>query len=160
NHHDAEDAFQATFLVLVRKADSVRPREMLGQWLHGVAHRTALKAGAMAATRNARQRPMADLPEPVAQELLTWEELRPLLDQEVQRLPARQRSVLVLCDLEGRTRKDAARQLGVPEGSVAGWLARARSTLAKRFARRGLALSAAALAALIQNDAASALMPA
>src|SRR5262245_42272527 len=135
NYHDAEDAFQATFLVLVRKAASVVPREMVANWLHGVARQTALKARATAAKRKDRERQVAEMPEPTAAEQGPWRDLRPLLDEALRRLPARYRAVIVLCDLQALTRQEAARQLGVPEGTVAGWLARARTMLAKRLTR-------------------------
>jgi RNA polymerase sigma factor (sigma-70 family) len=153
NHHDAEDAFQATFLVLLRKAASVVPREMVANWLHGVAHRTALKARTMAARRKAREKQVTEMPDLQAVPQDLWDDLRPLLDQELSRLPEKYRLVLLLCDLEGKSRKEAARQLGRPEGTVAGWLARARVMLAKRLARRGLALSSGAMAALLSKTA-------
>jgi RNA polymerase sigma factor (sigma-70 family) len=156
NHHDAEDAFQATFLVLVRKAASIMPRQMVANWLHGVAYQTALNARAAAARRQERQRPMSDVPEPAVTESDPWWDLQPLLDEELSRLPDRYRGVLVLCDLEGRTRKEAARMIGVPEGTVAGWVARARVLLAQRLAQRGVALSGGALAALLCQRASAA----
>src|SRR5262245_13106889 len=159
NHHDAEDAFQATFLVLVRRAASILPREMVANWLYGVAHQTALKARATVARRRARVRPVTEMPEPAVEQDL-WDDLRPLLDQELSRLPDKYRAVLVLCELEGKTRKQAARQLGVPEGTVAGRLARARAMLAKRLARQGVALSGGALAVVLSQHVASAGMPA
>src|SRR5262245_46239693 len=145
-HHDAEDAFQATFLVLVKKADSVRPREMVANWLHGVARQTALKARATAARRRARETPLAPTTEPAAPAHDPRPELRAVLDLELARLPDRYRAAIVLCDLEGRTRREAARQLGLPEGTVASRLMRGRALLARRLARHGLPLSAAALA--------------
>src|SRR5436305_8490495 len=87
NHHDAEDAFQATFLVLARKASSVRPRERVANWLHGVALRTAMKAKAMTAKRRGREKPVAQLPELEATPPEPWSDLRPLLDQELNGLP-------------------------------------------------------------------------
>jgi RNA polymerase sigma factor (sigma-70 family) len=160
NYHDAEDAFQVTFLVLVRRAASVVPREMVANWLYGVAHQTALKARATAARRKGRERQVTEMPEPAAAEQEPWRDLRPLLDEELSRLPDRYRAVIVLCDLEAKTRKEAARQLGVPEGTVAGRLARARAMLAKRLARRGLALSGGLLAVVLAQNAASAGVPA
>src|SRR5205823_8675279 len=108
NHHDAEDAFQATFLVLVRKAASIVPREMVANWLYGVAHQTALKARATAAKRKGRERQVTQMPEPAVTEQDLWTDLLPLLDQELSRLPDKYRSVIILCDLEGKTRKEAA----------------------------------------------------
>src|SRR5262249_34368415 len=113
NHHDAEDAFQATFLVLVRKAASIVPRDMVGNWLYGVAHQTALKARTTTAKRRRRERTLTGMPEPAMAEQPVWRDLQPLLDEELSRLPDKYRAVIVLCDLEGKTRKEAARQLGV-----------------------------------------------
>jgi RNA polymerase sigma factor (sigma-70 family) len=160
NYHDAEDAFQATFVVLVRRAASVVPREMVANWLYGVAHHTALKARATATRRKRRERQVTEMPEPAAAEQEPWRDLRPLLDEELSRLPDRYRAVIVLCDLEAKTRKEAARQLGVPEGTVAGWLARARTMLAKRLARRGLALSGGLLGVVLAQNVAPAGVPA
>src|SRR6516165_8224025 len=133
HYHDAEDAFQATFLVLVRKAASIAAPELLANWLYGVAYQTARKARATSATRTARERQVAEMPEPAAVEPDPWPHLQPLLDQELSRLPAKYRSVVVLCDLQGKTRKEAARQLACPDGTVAGRLARARRMLAQRL---------------------------
>jgi RNA polymerase sigma factor (sigma-70 family) len=159
NYHDAEDAFQATFLVLVRKAASIVPRGMVANWLHGVAHQTALKARATAARTMGRERQVMEMPEAAAAERGPWRDLQLLLDEELSRLPDKYRSVIVQCDLEGKTRKEAARHLGCPEGTVAGRLARARVMLAKRLARRGLPLSGGALAAVLAENVASASVP-
>jgi RNA polymerase sigma factor (sigma-70 family) len=155
NHHDAEDAFQATFLVLVRKAASVRPRDMVGNWLYGVAHQTALKARATAAKHRARERQVADMPELAANAHDLGSELQAALDQELSRLPDVYRVALVLCDLEGKTRKEAARQLGVPDGTLAARVARGRTMLAKRLARHGLTVSGGALAGALSRQAAA-----
>src|SRR6516164_6909968 len=112
---DAEDAFQATFLVLVRKAASVRPRDAVGNWLYGVAYRTALKAKALNARRRAKEGPMRELPQPETPNSDLWCDLQPILDQELHRLPDRYRSPVVLCDIEGKSRKQAAQHLGCPE---------------------------------------------
>jgi RNA polymerase sigma factor (sigma-70 family) len=148
SHHHAEDAFQATFLVLVRKAPSVVPREMVANWLYGVARQTALKERALASRRGERERPAAEMPEPAVEEQGLSREAQSLIDDELSRLPEKYRAPVVLCDLEGKTRKEDARQLGWPEGTVAGRLARARTLLATRLSRRGLALPVAALAAV------------
>jgi RNA polymerase sigma factor (sigma-70 family) len=158
NHHDAEDAFQATFLVFVRKATSITSRELLANWLYGVAHQTALKARATAARRRGRERQVTKMPEAVAEQDL-WHDLQPLLDQELSRLPERYRVVILLCDLESKTRKEAARELGLPEGTVASRLARARGMLARRLARHGLAVSGGALATVLAEHVASAGVP-
>jgi RNA polymerase sigma factor (sigma-70 family) len=153
HHHDVEDAFQATFLVLVRKAASIASPELLANWLYGVAHQTALKARATAAKRGARERQVKEMPEPDATEPDLWNDLQPLLDQELSRLPEKYRVAIVLCDLEGKTRTEAARQLGVPEGTLAARLARGRVMLAKRLARHGLAVSGVTLPALLSQSA-------
>ena len=124
NHHDAEDAFQATFLVLVRKAASIAPKEMVGNWLYGVAHQTALKARATVAKRKKRECQVTTMPEASVTEQHIWCDLQPLLDQELSKLPDKYRGVILLCDLEGKTRKEAAKQIGCPEGTVATRLAR------------------------------------
>jgi RNA polymerase sigma factor (sigma-70 family) len=159
SHHDAEDAFQATFLVLVRKAASIRSSAMVGSWLYGVAHQTALLARRTAARRRAREVQVTEMLDIEAVQLDQWPELRPLLDEELTRLPEIYRAVVVLCDLEGRTRKEVARQLGVPEGTVGGRLARARVLLAKRLTQRGVVLSGGALAAVLSAGSASASAP-
>jgi RNA polymerase sigma factor (sigma-70 family) len=159
NHHDAEDAFQATFLVLLRKAATISPRSKLAAWLYGVARQTALNARKTAAKRERREREVAEMSGPEEEQQEAWRDLEPYLDNELSRLPEAYRIVLVLCDLEGKTRKDAAKQLGLPEGTVAGRLARARALLAKRLGRHGLALSAATLAPMLASQAASAAVP-
>ena len=151
-HHDAEDAFQATFLVLVRKAASVVPRGLVGNWLYGVAHRTALLARRTAARRRAREVPAP--PDEPSRPGSANDDLS-VLDEELIRLPDIYRAVVVLCDLEGRTRKEVAALLGVPEGTVAGRLARARALLAKRLTARGVTTPAALLAATGAVSAAS-----
>jgi RNA polymerase sigma factor (sigma-70 family) len=159
NYHDAEDAFQATFLVLVRKAASVVPREMVANWLYGVAQQTALKARATTARRGARERQVTQVPEPAATVPELWDDLQPLLDRELSGLPDIYRVAIVLCNLEGKTRKEAARQLGVPEGTLAARLARGRGMLAKGLARHGLAVSGGTLALMLSQNAASAGVP-
>jgi RNA polymerase sigma factor (sigma-70 family) len=157
NVHDAEDAFQASFFVLARKAASIASRELLANWLYGVAHRTALKARSAAVRRRLRERSLANLPEPQAARPDNGPDALPLLDQELSRLADKYRSPIVLCDLEGKTRAEVARQLGVPEGTVAGRLARARRLLAMRLSRRGVALS---VVAGVSPQAAPACVPA
>jgi uncharacterized protein (TIGR02246 family) len=159
NHHDAEDAFQATFLVLVRKAASIYPRAKVGDWLYGVARQTALKARATRAKRRVRERSVTEMPEPAVTEPDLWGDLQPLLDLELGRLPEKYRTVIVLCDLGGKTGREASRQLGVPQGTVASRLARARAMLANRLARRGLAVTGGALGAVLSRKAASASVP-
>jgi RNA polymerase sigma factor (sigma-70 family) len=156
NHHDAEDAFQATFLILARKASSVRPRERVANWLHGVALRTALKAKALTAKLRGREKQLAEMPEAEAAQESQWRDLQPLLDQELNGLPENYRLPILLCDLEGKAIKEAAQQLGWPQGTLSGRLARGRKLLAKRLSNRGVELSAGSLVAVISENVASA----
>ncbi len=158
---DAEDAFQATFLVLVRKAASLGQRELLGNWLYGVAYRTALRARAAALRRRKQEKQVRTMPEPEIRDASEeWRDLRPFLDHELNRLPDKYRIPIVLCDLEGKTRQDAAEKLDLPVGTLSGRLTTARKLLAKRLAHRGLALSGGALIAALSPSAASAAVPA
>ena len=159
NRDDAEDAFQATFLVLARKAAAIARREQLASWLHGVARRAALDARARTIRQKAREKRLgAMLPiEPPDQALAS--ELRAVLDEELARLPERHRTAILLCELEGLSRREAAARLGVSEGTLSSRLARAKSRLRDRLTRRGLALSAATLAALLAQDAHAVLLP-
>jgi RNA polymerase sigma factor (sigma-70 family) len=116
NYHDAEDAFQATFLVLVRKATSIRPREMVANWLYGVAHQTVLKARATVSTRKGRERQVVEMAEPAMAEPAQWDELLPMLDDELSRLPANYRAVVVLCDLEGKPARKRPGNSASPKG--------------------------------------------
>ncbi len=156
NAHDADDAFQAAFLVLVRKADSIRPREAVGNWLYGVACRTALEARGRLARRRAKEQSLQDVP--LLEDKLDgpWQELWPILDRELSRLSDKYRLPIVLCDLEGRSRKDVARQLAIPEGTLSSRLATARKKLAVRLARYGFVVSAASLGMLLTEKAAMA----
>jgi RNA polymerase sigma factor (sigma-70 family) len=158
-HHDAEEAFQATFLVLARKAASISKRESLANWLYGVARRTALKARGMRARRQARERQMAPVPKIEGGARDQLPEMESLLDAELKRLPDKYREPLVLCDLEGRSCKEVALQLGCPEGTLFSRLSRARAMLAKRLTRRGLVLSAGPLVVLLSRETASAVLP-
>ena len=140
NHQAAEDAFQATFLVLLRRAETLTRPERLGNWLHGVAHRTALKA------RSSAVRQHAEVAEPLAPVDDAWaqRELAGLLDEEIRRLPASYRVPFVLCYLEHKTNHEAARLLGLPRGTLATRLAAARRRLRMRLSRRGLAATVVA----------------
>ncbi len=157
NHHDAEDAYQATFLVLARKAKSIKPRDRVANWLHGVAFRTALKAKSLSAKKRMWERQVTDMPEPAAKSQNSSYDLRSVLDLELSRLPEVYRLPILLCDLEGKTIKKAAQQLGWPQGTVAGRLARGRKMLAKRLAPHGLAAASGAL--LLQNSASACVPP-
>jgi RNA polymerase sigma factor (sigma-70 family) len=157
NAADADDAFQATFLVFVRKAKSLLSRRLLGDWLHAVARRAALKVKSAAARRRLKEQAMA---RSEAQGEETRDDWLPLLDEELSRLPEKYRLPIILCDLEGRTRQEAARQLDWPEGTVAGRLARGREMLHKRLLRRGVTLSLAALSAALAQKTALAALPA
>jgi RNA polymerase sigma factor (sigma-70 family) len=158
--HAAEDAFQATFLVLARRAGAIRRRQRLAGWLHGVAYRVARKARTAEALRQGREAPSADLappdprPDPLAE--LTARELLGVLDEEVQRLPEVYRLPVLLCCLEGHTQEEAARRLGWTAGSVRGRLERGRARLRDRLARRGLTLPAALAVVGLGQGAASA----
>jgi len=158
--HDAEDAFQATFLVFVRKAGSISQPELLDNWLYGVAYHTALKAKAEAAKRRAHERQVVDMAEGSASVDVVWADLRPVLDEEMSRLPDKYRVPFVLCYLQGRTNEEAARLLGCPKGTVLSRLARARERLRVRLTRRGLTLSVSAFPIALSANAASATMPA
>jgi RNA polymerase sigma factor (sigma-70 family) len=155
NEHDAEDAFQATFLVLVRKAGSVVPRALVGNWLYGVAQVTARRAKVAAAKRARRERQVTQIPEPrvVRQESHERDSLQRVLDQELSRLPEKYRVPIILCDLQNQSIKRAARSLGWPQGTVAGRLARARTMLAKRLMRHGMLPAGGALAAVLSDNA-------
>jgi RNA polymerase sigma factor (sigma-70 family) len=156
NEQDAEDAFQATFLVLVRKAGSIRAGESCGCWLYEIAYRTALRARAAAHKRRARERQARAMSEASPKSPPETPRVDPLLDEELNRLPEQYRRPLVLCYLEGKTHAEAAEQLGWPKGTVSGRLARARDLLRRRLSQRGVALTAAALAAALARDAAAA----
>jgi RNA polymerase sigma factor (sigma-70 family) len=152
NEADAHDAFQATFLVFLRKAATIIPRDMVGNWLHGVAYKTALKAQAMNRHRRAKEREARAVLPPGAGQGALQDRLE-LLDEALSRLPAKYRSAIVLCDLEGKTIKEAAGQLNCPPGTVASRLAGGRALLAKRLARYGLCLTAATVAEAMARGA-------
>jgi RNA polymerase sigma factor (sigma-70 family) len=134
--HDAADAFQTTFLVLVRKATTLRVDDSLGRWLHGVSRRIALQARKAAARRSARQVSAVKALQSAVHDP-ERAELMAVLDDEIVRLPARLQTAVVLCDLEGLTQEAAARQLGCPVGTVASRLSRGRERLRIGLSRRG-----------------------
>jgi RNA polymerase sigma-70 factor (ECF subfamily) len=159
NSHDAEDAFQATFFVLARQADSLDGSGALANWLYTVAYRTALKARNNAARRLAHERQVAYMqPAQIAEEDL-WEEIRPMLDEELSQLPEKYRAPLVLCFLEGKSHQEAARQLGWPSGSMSRRMSRARELLRARLAQRGVALPAGVLVTVLVNHATAQAVP-
>ena len=143
--HDVDDAFQATFLVLIRMARKIRKRESLASWLHGVAYRVATKAKVRTAIRSARERPLSDRAGEEADPELVWRDMRPVLDAELNRLPEKCRAPFVLCYLQGKTNEEAARILKCPPGTIFSRLAAAREKLCSRLTQRGLAFSLAAL---------------
>jgi RNA polymerase sigma factor (sigma-70 family) len=143
DHHAAEDCFQAVFLVLARKAASIASRELLANWLYGVAHNAARKAGAANMKRRAREKQLKQIPEPAMQESPESD----VLDLEPSRLPEKYRVAILLCEVQGKSHQEAAQQVGCPVGTLSGRLSRARAMLAKRLARRGLVLPTGMLAA-------------
>src|SRR5262249_38985952 len=158
--HAAEDAFQAAFLMLVHRSASIRKGGSLASWLSSVARRIALRVRARDAAQRSRERRAGEMPHAQAIDERTWQELRSVLDEEIGALPERYRAPIVLCYLEGKSYDEAARELGWPKSSLASRLSRARGLLRQRLARRGVALSAAALAAGLAERTAGAAVPA
>jgi RNA polymerase sigma factor (sigma-70 family) len=157
--HDADDAFQATFLTLVHRAAALRQRDLVANWLYGVAYRTALEARTRRARRRTKERSLVEIADPAPRPADGASELRPLLDRELSRLPAKYRMPLVLCYLEGQSRTHAARSLRIPEGTLSSRLATARKLLAARLGRRGLTICGAALAVALAEGAAPVAVP-
>ena len=145
NSHDAQDAFQATFLVLARKAGSVRKADSVASWLHGVALRVAMRAKAEAARRRVYERRSAAMKAAELERQGGSPEGWPELHEEIARLPERYREPVVLCYLEGLTTEEAALRIGCPHGTILSRLSRARERLRGQLDRRGLASSAALL---------------
>jgi RNA polymerase sigma factor (sigma-70 family) len=160
NAHDAEDACQATFLVLTRKAGTIRKGDSLASWLHGVAGRIARKLQADTRRRSSAEASAAEVAGPDPTGEITWREGLTVLDEELSRLPASYRSALVLCYLEGRRQDEAARELGCSLGALCGRLVRARECLRKRMVRRGVALPAAMVGTVLASAHARAALPA
>src|SRR5262245_32392613 len=159
DEHAADDAFQATFLVLARKAGSLRRQELLGNWLYGVAHRVAARARVEAAkrlNREARAEPRT-APDPAAE--LSAREVCAALEEEMSRLPEKYRAPFYLCHVEGKTRDQAARQLGCSLRTLQRLLERGRGLLQARLSRRGVSLTAALLAATLTHGQAPAAVP-
>jgi RNA polymerase sigma factor (sigma-70 family) len=140
--HDVEDAFQATFLMLARKAGEIRKRSSVASWLHGTAYRLSVQMRRQDCKRKQREQsaaPPGSSDEPAS--AAAWHELQEVLDEELARLPEKYRAPLVLCYLEGKTHEEAAAQLGWPLGTVRGNVARGREALKQRLERRGMACS-------------------
>lgn len=156
NDQDVEDAFQATFLVLVDKAAWIRRPELLGPWLYGVAVRISLKASASRAKRCVLERQGQEWSEPQAPVKEPTDDLWPVLDEELQRLPEKYRLPVVLCHLKGHSTEETARLLRCPRGTILSRLARARERLRARLTRRGLTLTAGSLTALLTEQPAQA----
>jgi RNA polymerase sigma factor (sigma-70 family) len=161
NQHAAEDAFQAVFLVLVRKAGSLQQPEGLAPWLYGTAYRTALKARAETLRRHMHEeRAAAERTAIHRAEDVDWLDVRPVLDEEIDRLPARYRAPVVLCYIRGLTNAEAARILGCSRGTVATRLTRAREKLRRRLVRRGMVVTASGLVTALSQNGGSAAVPA
>jgi RNA polymerase sigma factor (sigma-70 family) len=159
NRDEAEDAFQATFLVLAKKAAAIARREQLASWLHGVARRAALDARRRTNRQKAREKRLGAMTPVDPPDQTMTSELRAVLDEELARLPERHRTAILLCELEGLSRREAAARLGISEGTLSSRLARAKSRLRDRLTRRGFALSAAALASVLSQDAHAVILP-
>lgn len=157
NEAEVEDAFQATFLVLIKKAAAVQPRHRVGNWLYGVACTTALKARAMSMKRKTKEQQAVQSHKSASEDN---EEMLDQLDQELRQLPDIYRTVIVLCELEGRTIKQVAEELGCPAGTISARLARGRRLLAERLTRSGRAITATTVGALLSQAAVQANMPA
>ncbi len=160
HQQDAEDAFQATFLVLVKKARGLARPEQLGPWLHGVAYRTALKAKIAAVRRTLRETSALHVPARSEGDEVERRDLLARLDEEVQCLPGKYRTPVILCYLQGHSTEEAARRIGCPRGTVLSRLARAKDRLRGRLELRGVGLTMAALTALLAVDELSAALPA
>jgi RNA polymerase sigma factor (sigma-70 family) len=156
---DIEDAFQATFMTLARRARGIGKRESAGSWLYKVAYRAALRVRS-GAVRAAHESLPADLPAPAAAQEEVWGDLRPVLDEAISHLPSKYRLPVILCYFEGKTHAEAAEQLGCPKGTVSVRLMRARELLRARFSRRGLVFSAELMGSALAQGASAATVPA
>ena len=157
--HAADDAFQATFLVLVRKATSLRQPELLGNWLYGVAYRIAARARLQTVRRADHELRFPTMPETNHTQDVEQRELQEVLDEELNRLPCEHRDLLVLCYLQGKTNAEAAQLLGCPAGSISGKLSTAREKLRSRLKRRGLVASAGLFGSLLLTSTAPSAVP-
>jgi RNA polymerase sigma factor (sigma-70 family) len=158
NSADADDAFQATFLVFVRKAASIARPDQLSNWLYGVAYTTSRAARAATIRRHTKEAQVT--PRQATTPDLDLDDIYPVLDDELSRLPVQYRAPLVLCELEGKSRKHAAKALGLPEGTLSSRLARGRALLASRLSRRGVAVTGAVLTTALAEQASAAALPA
>jgi RNA polymerase sigma factor (sigma-70 family) len=160
--HDVEDAFQGTFLLLARKAGTIRRGGSLGHWLHGVAHRLAVRSKLKASRREALERKRRETTMAVRHQEddeMDRGEMRRVVHEEIDRLPARLREAILLCYLEGHTNDSAARLLGCPPSTLKERLARGREVLRGRLERRGLGLSIALFVLLLPETPAAAAVP-
>jgi RNA polymerase sigma factor (sigma-70 family) len=158
SQQDAEDAFQAAFLVLARRATHIKQPEQLANWLYGVAYRTALEA--RAARRRVLEHPVSAIPETAAKiSVDDSSDLRRVIDEELARLPEKYRAAVVMCDLEGLPRAEAASSLKIPEGTLSSRLAYARKILANRLTKRGINSTGCGIAALLAGEAAGSALP-
>lgn len=157
NHHDAEDAFQATWIVLARKAHTIHRPEHLAQWLFGVARHAALNVRKIRLRRNNREQALGESTDVADHRATSWNETRPLLDDEVACLPEKYRLPLLLCCLQGYSHQEAAQHLAWPIGTVAGRLSRGKMLLKKRLLRRGIVVSPSVLSLCLTQDALAAI---
>lgn len=141
NDTDAEDVFQATFLLLARRASTIRKRESVANWLHGVAHRLAASMRSKRRKRQATEKRAAETRLMETPASAAWSDLEVTLHEVLAQLPAKYRTPLVYCYLEGWTQEEVARDLGVPLGTLRSWVARGRELLRKRLIRRGITFS-------------------
>jgi RNA polymerase sigma factor (sigma-70 family) len=159
HEQDAEDAFQATFLVFARQGDRLRKKSSLASWLHGVAYRLALKSKQSASRRRKYEEQTITRPSGDPADELSWREVQSLVDEEIARLPEKYRSAFVLCCLEGISQAEAARRLGLKEGTLSSRLTTSRKLLAQRLRRRGVELTAVLAASTLATQPAQALSP-
>lgn len=153
HHHDAEDAFQATWIVLSKKANTIHRPEQLAHWLFGVARHAALNVRKIRKRRTIREQALGESSDVADHRATSWNETRPVLDDEVARLPEKYRLPLLLCCLQGFSHQEAARQLSWPIGTVAGRLSRGKMLLKKRLLKRGIVISPSVISLCLAQDA-------